>query len=185
MDFAVDISTGSFFAGSISGDPVTADFPVVSAEPSATTVDPAVFTESPVSVGSDSGGSSHVAAGFGSPATVGGSVSAGSGSHNVVASNYVYVPTVLDVRRSFQVSHPLTYLRDFHCNIIAGTTALRQHSYCISNHLSYAALSPSHKNLILQISSQPKPQYYHQAVREAHCRAAMQEELCAMEANNT
>ncbi|KAL5821163.1 hypothetical protein ACOSQ3_023045 [Xanthoceras sorbifolium] len=91
-----------------------------------------------------------------------------------------------NVRRSSRVVKPPTYLRDYHCNLITGTaTSSKKIPYCISNHLSYDALSDSHKYLVLNISAQIEPQFYYQAVKDSQWKVAIQEELQAMKANHT
>ncbi|KAA8550199.1 hypothetical protein F0562_001883 [Nyssa sinensis] len=71
------------------------------------------------------------------------------------------------LRKSTRVIHPPNYLKDYHCNLLAGssTYASTSASYPISNYISYHGLSDSHKQFVLNVSSQVEPQYYHQAVK--------------------
>ncbi|KAL5552689.1 hypothetical protein UlMin_040090 [Ulmus minor] len=91
------------------------------------------------------------------------------------------------LRKSTKVIHQPTYLKDYHCNLITGssTYASPSTSYPISKYISYLSLSNSHRQFVLSVSSQVEPQYYHQAVKFPEWRLAMQQELKAMETNNT
>ena len=91
------------------------------------------------------------------------------------------------LRKSTKVIHQPNYLKDYHCNLLAGssTHASTSTSYPISNYISYHGLSDSHKQFVLSVSSQVEPQYYRQAVKFPEWKLAMYEELKAMEANNT
>ncbi|XP_068655247.1 uncharacterized protein [Aristolochia californica] len=94
---------------------------------------------------------------------------------------------VAPLRTSTRATHPPHYLQDYHCNLIIGSSSSvsPRTSYPISNSISYYALSDSHKNFVLNLSSQVEPQYYHQAVKCPDWRLAMRDELAALEANNT
>ncbi|KAL5810757.1 hypothetical protein ACOSQ4_027325 [Xanthoceras sorbifolium] len=82
------------------------------------------------------------------------------------------------VRRSSRVHQPPVYLKDYHCNLLyRAVTSFQKVPHCISHYLSYDALSHSHRNLVLQISSQVEPQFYYQAMKDPHWRLAMQKEL--------
>ncbi|KAL5547625.1 hypothetical protein UlMin_002856 [Ulmus minor] len=71
------------------------------------------------------------------------------------------------LRRSTRVINLPTYLKDYHCNLLTGssTNASPSTSYPISQYISYLGLSNSHRQFILSVSSHVEPQYYHQAVK--------------------
>ena len=94
----------------------------------------------------------------------------------------------VSMKRFTRVTKPPFYLHDFHCHLLTSQTNTQPSLstlYSLSNHISYNSLSPSYKHLILNISTQYEPQFYHQAATFPHWRKAMQEELDAMEANHT
>ena len=81
-------------------------------------------------------------------------------------------------RRSIRVHRPPSYLQDYQCHQVAAT-------HPISNFDSLGRLSDSYKSLVCQVSSTPEPIFFHQAVAFPEWRKAMDEELKAMEDNNT
>lgn len=89
-------------------------------------------------------------------------------------------PSNAVLRRSQRVIKPPAYLKDFHCNVMA-----QKSPYHIGNFVSYAALSPSHREFVLSVSAHCEPQFFHQAVKLPQWREAMKLELEAMECNNT
>ena len=100
--------------------------------------------------------------------------------------NLVALPSVL--RRSSRVVHPPSYLKDFHCHSLSHSSSLpssTSYLYPISHNLCYQHLSPSYKQFILTVSSNLEPQFFHQAIKNPEWRAAMQDELAAMELNKT
>ncbi|XP_068647970.1 uncharacterized protein [Aristolochia californica] len=101
----------------------------------------------------------------------------------LVPSSSVVAP----LQTSIRATHPPHYLQDYHCNLITGSSssASSRTSYPISNSISYHALSDSHRNFVLNLSSQVEPQYYHQAVKCPDWRLVMRDELAALETNNT
>ena len=91
-------------------------------------------------------------------------------------------PTKVLFRRSIKVSKPPFYLKDFHYNLLSHKDLPScATSYSLSKYLSYGSLSTSHKNFVLNFSSQ----FYQQAIKFPHWRAAMKVELDAMELNKT
>ncbi|GMI70307.1 hypothetical protein HRI_000700000 [Hibiscus trionum] len=87
-------------------------------------------------------------------------------------------------RRSARIPHQPSYLRNYYCgnnsinNVMAPV-------YPIEDYLSTAKLSSSYKSFVANISSEHEPVFYHQAARFPEWRAAMKEELQAMENNKT
>ncbi|KAK0606291.1 hypothetical protein LWI29_036227 [Acer saccharum] len=91
------------------------------------------------------------------------------------------------LRKSTRLIQQPTYLKDYHCNLLTGSSTHTSSStaYPISDFMSYHDLSASHKHFVLSVSSHVEPQYYHQAVKVPEWRLAMREELAAMETNHT
>ena len=90
---------------------------------------------------------------------------------------------------SSRLIKPPSYLREFHCNLAsiqpAHVPSVCTSLYPLSDFISYDFLSPTYKQLILNISSQIEPQFYHQAMKLPHWHATMKVELDAMELNHT
>lgn len=84
-------------------------------------------------------------------------------------------PTTPNLRMCSKTHKNPAYLDDFVCNT----------SYPIKSHLTYTKLSPTYHNYILQVSSIYEPQFYHQDCKSVEWCQAMQEEISALEANNT
>ena len=95
----------------------------------------------------------------------------------------------ISLRKSSRKPKPPSYLQEFHCNLTHPHSIfdkpISQPLYPLSNYLSYHALSSHHKTLVLNISTQEEPKFYHQAVTSPQWRAAMKAELDAMEENKT
>ena len=123
---------------------------------------------------------SHLSTSFLSPINPSSSIPSSSTSSQV--------PTG-PIRKSTQSTRFPSYLRDFHYHLsvhpneppISDPNTL----YPISNYLYYNSLSSLYKNFIMAVSSSFEPRFYHQAVSFPHWRAAMQDELKAMESNHT
>ncbi|XP_031280999.1 uncharacterized protein LOC116139474 [Pistacia vera] len=79
------------------------------------------------------------------------------------------------LRKSTRMIHQPHYLKDYHCNLLVGssTPASTSAYYPISNYISYHGLSDFHRQFLLSVSSQVEPQYYHQAVKFPEWRLAM------------
>uniref|UniRef100_A0A2N9GZ55 Integrase catalytic domain-containing protein n=1 Tax=Fagus sylvatica TaxID=28930 RepID=A0A2N9GZ55_FAGSY len=122
-------------------------------------------------------------------------------THKIFISRDIPVPSsnspAVHIRKSTRPSNPPKYLHDYHCNLAASpcpdlsaspdkATALPSGKpYCISEYLSYSNLSLPFRKYALAISTAIEPQFYHQAVHSKEWRDAMQEELNALETNNT
>ncbi|GMJ05011.1 hypothetical protein HRI_004170300 [Hibiscus trionum] len=87
---------------------------------------------------------------------------------------------IAPVRRSSRVVQKPSYLQHYHCNNISSSC-----QYPIENHISSSSLSPDYSAFISNISSTSEPSFYHQAAKSPQWRAAMDEELNAMEAFKT
>lgn len=69
------------------------------------------------------------------------------------------------VRRSSRAKNPLSYLRDFHCNLLINSQQVSdKFSYPLSKYISYDCFSPGRCSFLLSVSSNFEPQFYHQAV---------------------
>jgi hypothetical protein len=87
------------------------------------------------------------------------------------------------------------YLQDFHCQLVSlnspnpiqATTVevLPGKQFTLSNFLSYTQFSLPFQVFAASISSHIEPQTYAQAVLEPHWRTTMQNELEALESNQT
>lgn len=75
-----------------------------------------------------------------------------------------------------------SYLKDFHCNLLTTSTKCR---YPLSDVLSYDQLSPTYRAFTVSLSSQVEPRNYHEAAKCSEWQQAMDEELTALELNNT
>uniref|UniRef100_A0A2N9FY23 Reverse transcriptase Ty1/copia-type domain-containing protein n=1 Tax=Fagus sylvatica TaxID=28930 RepID=A0A2N9FY23_FAGSY len=94
------------------------------------------------------------------------------------------------LRKSTRVTQPPGYLKDFHCQLVhSGITSTNSPSnaslYPLSSSLSYAKLSPSHRNFALSVTTISEPTSFTQASQNPHWQAAMSAELSALEANHT
>jgi hypothetical protein len=87
-------------------------------------------------------------------------------------------------------------LQDFHCQLVTSSTSLSSTpqdrttcssgiSYPLSSFLSYNNLSSTHCHFCLSVSSNVEPKFFHQAIKHAHWRDAMDAEITALELNNT
>lgn len=102
------------------------------------------------------------------------------GSSNVPSTSYHIIPT----RTSSRASKQPYYLRDYHCHMLKHNSAPSSKILCpLNTYLVYDSLSLSYRHFSLNISSQIEPQFFHQAVKFETWKAAMQDELDAMEEN--
>lgn len=96
-------------------------------------------------------------------------------------------------RQSTRVRQALSYLKDFHCNLLSSCSAQTfsketdlakaGQPYRISNHLSYHHFSPNHFILSISITSEPKNLL--QASKDPQWCEAMEAELKALEETKT
>ncbi|GMJ05358.1 hypothetical protein HRI_004205000 [Hibiscus trionum] len=87
-------------------------------------------------------------------------------------------------RRSTRIPHQPSYLRNYYCGSNSINNVVSP-VYPIEDYLSTAKLSSSYKSFVANISSEHEHVFYHQAARFLEWRAAMKEELQAMENNKT
>ena len=98
------------------------------------------------------------------------------------------LPTQDMVRTSLRTKRPPSYLADYHCNQATSSITRSSHSqvvYPLSQYISYAALSPSHRSLSLALSVTSEPSSYEEATKHACWREAMKAEILALEENQT
>ena len=87
------------------------------------------------------------------------------------------------IRKSSRQHKPPSYLRDFHCNGVSDKVSVPRHA--LANVLSYEQLSSSFKAFTASVSSNTEPRSYSEAVKQKEWVLAMEQELQAMEDNNT
>lgn len=92
-------------------------------------------------------------------------------------------------RRSNRTTKQPSYLRDFHCNLLQSSPTMPYLTpttqYPLSKYLSYNQLTPIYKSFVLNVSSSFEPKFYHQAIQYPEWQLAMDDELAALERNNT
>lgn len=94
----------------------------------------------------------------------------------------------LHPRKSTRNSKKPSYLLDYHCNqasIAPAPHSISQPLYPLSKVITYDKLSSGYKNYICNISLDVEPKYYHQAIKFPEWKQAMNEEIKALESNNT
>ncbi|KAG6676363.1 hypothetical protein I3842_15G147500 [Carya illinoinensis] len=102
------------------------------------------------------------------------------------------------LRRSTRTRTAPAYLKDFHCNALlphqsASMSKAPESSFIpglnisfpLSSVLSYSSLSPSFHAFTTSLSINTEPTTYNQAIKQPIWREAMQQELIALELNNT
>jgi len=94
-------------------------------------------------------------------------------------------------RKSSRVKHTPRYLHDYHCHIATSTldpaplSTASGISYSLSSVLSYDHLSSTQKLFSLSVSALVEPTSYIQTVEHEEWREAMDNEIKALEQNNT
>ncbi|KAH9671963.1 protein kinase domain-containing protein [Citrus sinensis] len=86
---------------------------------------------------------------------------------------------------------PPTYLQDYctlashkstHADLVSSSPGKK---YPLHNFISYHRFSPAHKSFLSDITSTTEPSFFHEAVKLPECRKAMEDEITALEKNNT
>ena len=93
-------------------------------------------------------------------------------------------------RKSSRQSHKPSYLHAYHCNhvSIGSSPSYNIQSgtpYHLSSYLCYDRLSSKHKHFCNAISFTVEPKHYNHVVLDPKWREAMDNEIKALEANNT
>lgn len=88
-------------------------------------------------------------------------------------------PAIPTTRHSSRVSKPPIRTHEYVCS------SLRSSPHYIANFITYARLSPANNDFISSISADIKPKSYHEAVLDPRWQSAMDDELHALELNNT
>ncbi|XP_073219786.1 uncharacterized protein [Cicer arietinum] len=102
-------------------------------------------------------------------------------------------PSMIPTRKSGRTINPPSYLQDYHCELLTGTTpkfvgsSMQQSGtiYPISNYVSYDNLSSPHRIFSLTISTIKEPSCYSTAIKDKNWRLAIQSELDALNSNDT
>ncbi|KAE9586232.1 putative RNA-directed DNA polymerase [Lupinus albus] len=104
-------------------------------------------------------------------------------------SNNQSIPPSNDriTRHSTRHRKPPTYLQDYHCSLLSKSSnqVFQAPKYHISTHLSYDNLSSRHRFFSLSISTNTAPTHYHEVIQHDCWKDAIQNELTALEKNNT
>ncbi|MCH79432.1 retrovirus-related Pol polyprotein from transposon TNT 1-94 [Trifolium medium] len=102
-------------------------------------------------------------------------------------------PTSNPIRKSTRISHPPTYLQDYHCTLKNNTincisqspSSSSQCKFHISSSISYNSLSSAHKHFALNISTLSEPSTYEEAMCNEQWKRAVDTELTALLKNHT
>lgn len=115
-----------------------------------------------------------------------------------LALRFVF-PIVVPLRQSPRIHKPPTYLRDYHCNLVAAlvlaSASLSPSSdsfasspgifYPISFTLSYAKLFSPNRAFSMALTIHKEPDTYAQAILDSRWQDAMQAKIDALQANHT
>ncbi|MCH83257.1 peptide transporter PTR2, partial [Trifolium medium] len=101
--------------------------------------------------------------------------------------------TQIPVRQSNRISHPPTYLQDYHCSLKKNTIncisqsspSSSQCKFPISSSISYHNLSSAHKHFVLNLSTLSEPSTYEEAMQHEQWKGAINTELSALSKNHT
>ena len=80
------------------------------------------------------------------------------------------------IRRSQRVSNPLSHFQDYTCS---------SSTYPIANYVAYSQLSPQHQACALSLTTEVEPANFHASSKDARWVAAMNNEIEALNENNT
>lgn len=108
-------------------------------------------------------------------------------------------PVVVPLRQSPRIQKPPTYLRDYHCNLVAAlvlaSASLSPSSdpfssspgilYPLSFTLSYAKLFSPNRAFSMALAIHKEPDTYAQAILDPRWQEAMQAKIDALRANHT
>ncbi|XP_073305810.1 uncharacterized protein [Primulina huaijiensis] len=93
-------------------------------------------------------------------------------------------PSDIPLRISTRTIVPPIWTHDYSCSLIPKHNP-NTCAHPIAKHLTYGHFSKSYQSFLAAISSIKEPQFYHEAVTDEKRRAAMDEELNALERNHT
>ncbi|GAU20755.1 hypothetical protein TSUD_239490 [Trifolium subterraneum] len=102
-------------------------------------------------------------------------------------------PITNPLRKSNRVTHPPTYLQDYHTTLASTShsalTATHpsssQYKFPLSSSISYNHLSPAHKHYICNLSTLTEPPTYEEAMCDEHWKNTVNVELSALLKNKT
>lgn len=93
------------------------------------------------------------------------------------------------IRQSTRVTHKPSHLKESHCEIMRKKTRAQTSQntthHPISNFLNYDRLSNNQKSFSLILSTIHEPKSFHEAMKYPHWQKAIQDEIDALQANNT
>lgn len=97
---------------------------------------------------------------------------------------------VIAPRTSQRIRKPPSYLQDYHCTLLSSdsvpiTSSSTGITYPLSKVLSYDHLNPKYQSFVMNISSSLEPTRFSEAVKHECWRKAMDQEIEALERNQT